>query len=206
MAVTEFGVLARPMILWLLLSCIPVVALGDPTGEPVVVFKVEHYPVTGLTISEIQQSISERAPTRNGDTFYSGATVWSLASTYDYVQLANGGCAISNPKVTVEISVSLPSLQDDPNRSPEVIREWTRFYTALRAHELLHAANGKRTAQTLLNRLSGVRTELPCDRLRVVVTDAGQALIKKLGQYDTQLDQQTNHGATQGALLDLRVR
>ncbi|HHH9441283.1 TPA: DUF922 domain-containing protein [Pseudomonas aeruginosa] len=170
------------------------------------VFKIEHYQVTGRTIVQIQQSISEKAPTRNGDTFYSGATVWSLASTYDYVQLANGGCAISNPKVTVDISISLPVLLDDPQRSPAVVREWQRFYSALSEHEMLHAANGKRTAQILLNRLSGVRTELSCDRLRVVVSDAGQALIQKLGQYDTQLDLQTNHGATQGAVLDIRVR
>ncbi|WP_227553042.1 DUF922 domain-containing protein [Acinetobacter baumannii] len=47
---------------------------------------------------------------------------------------------------------------------------------------------------------------MPCERFSVVVSQAGQALIKKLGEYDSQLDQQTNHGSTQGALLDLRVR
>ncbi|MFW5301089.1 DUF922 domain-containing protein [Pseudomonas aeruginosa] len=194
------------MLLVMAVGLAPATVLADPTGEPVVNFKVEHYWVTGRSVQEIQASISENAPTRNGDTFYAGATVWNLDSSYDYVPLASGGCAISNPRVTVNITISLPALRDDVQRSPGVIREWNRFYIALRAHELLHAANGKRTAQTLLSRLSGVRTELPCERLSVVVSQAGQALIKKLGEYDSQLDQQTNHGATQGALLDLRVR
>lgn len=196
----------RALVLAVVAASTPCAAVADPTGAPVVNFRLEHYPVTGRTLPEIQASIGQNAPSQNGDTYYAGTTVWRLGSTYDFMTLANGGCALTNPQVTVNITISLPTLQNDQQRSLAVLREWNRFYTGLRAHEMLHAANGKRTAQILLNRLSGVRTELPCDRLRVVVSDATQALIKQLGQYDTDLDRQTNHGATQGAALDLNIQ
>ncbi len=85
------------MLLVMAVGLAPATVLADPTGEPVVNFKVEHYWVTGRSVQEIQASISENAPTRNGDTFFAGATVWNLDSSYDYVPLASGGCAISNP-------------------------------------------------------------------------------------------------------------
>lgn len=66
------------MLLVMAVGLAPATVLADPTGEPVVNFKVEHYWVTGRSVQEIQASISENAPTRNGDTFYAGATVWNL--------------------------------------------------------------------------------------------------------------------------------
>nr|CAM96096.1 conserved hypothetical exported protein [Pseudomonas fluorescens SBW25] len=171
---------------------------------PVVDSKLVTYGVSGQTIDQIQRSIAENTPSRNGGSYYAGVTIWSLSASYDLIP-APHGCLLDNGQVFLKIRIHLPVLESIP-KSPGVEQEWRRFYSALNAHEALHAQNAYRAATTLLAKINGTRTDVPCSRAKVIAEKATAALIERISAYDKDLDIQTRHGATQGAYLNPVVR
>lgn len=168
---------------------------------PVVDSKLVTYAVSGQTIDQIQRSIAEHTPSRNGDSYYAGVTIWNLSATYDLIPSPDG-CLLDNGQVFLKIRIHLPVLESVP-KSPGVEKEWRRFYSALNAHEALHAQNAYLAATTLLTKINGTRTDVPCARAKVIAEKATAALIERISTYDKDLDIQTRHGTTQGAYLGI---
>lgn len=185
-----------------LLLCAPHSVLG--ATAPIVDSRLVTYQVQGETIAEIQRSIAANAPSRNGDSYYAGVTIWNLSATFDLIPTPNG-CLLDNGDVYLNLRVHLPTIAREPN-SAAVRREWQRFYTALAQHEALHQQNAFRAATTLLGKINGTRTDVPCSRAKVIAESATQRLIERISAYDKDLDIQTGHGASQGAYLNPNVR
>lgn len=173
--------------------------------RPDVRFQVEYYPVTGRTMAEIQTSIGEQTPSKEGDYFYAGVTVWDLNSSFDLVS-SSSGCSLSNGQVFLNTTIHLPQLNDSGHLSDGVRAEWTRFSNALKTHEMLHAKNAYRAATTLLSKIHGLRTSVPCERARTIIQNGTDELIRRISEFDRDLDSQTQHGKTQGAFLNLGVQ
>lgn len=193
-------------------SCLPWILAGllgsqaawaDPT--PKITFDIQHYAVQGRTMEEIRASMFGNSPVRNGAESFGGVTNSQIWATYDLLNEAGGGCSLRNPSVRAEIKMTLPQLEPG-QRSPAVQQEWERFMGALREHELIHAKNGSFIASTVLARMVGFKTRLSCAETRPKLNDAIQTLIQRMNDYDKKLDETTNHGATQGAQLNLRVQ
>jgi predicted secreted Zn-dependent protease len=178
-------------------------AWADPS--PIVSFDVQHYGVHGQSMEEIRASMFGNSPVRTGEESFGGVTKSQIWATYDLLNEVGGGCSLRNPSVRVEIRMTLPQL-DSGQRSPAVQEEWERFMGALRSHELMHAQNGNFIAKTVLSRMVGFKTQLSCAETRPKLNDAIQTLIQRMNDYDKKLDEVTNHGATQGAQLNLRVQ
>jgi predicted secreted Zn-dependent protease len=178
---------------------------GATHAKPVVTFKIDHYEVTGNTVTEIQRSIGKRTPIRSGTKFYGGVTRWKLDTTYKAREMASGGCAVIEPVVYLDVQVLLPKLVPGPRITRPVLAEWDRFLGALRAHEQLHALNGLHTARTLEQRMTNLKTAFNCQKMRDMLTEASQALIKNINQRDIDMDRETNHGETQGAYLNTEI-
>lgn len=173
--------------------------------RPIVDLRVAYYSVTGQTISEIQKSIAESTPSKEGTYYYAGVTIWDLNSSYDLVDTAKG-CAVKNSEVRLNTTIHLPQLAETRLVSASVRAEWTRFSNALKTHEMLHAKNAYRAAMTLLSKISRVDTAVPCLRARTIIQEGTDALINNISDFDRQLDRQTQHGKTQGAFLNMGVR
>lgn len=171
---------------------------------PIVDSQLVTYQVEGETIDEIQRSIAAHAPSRDGDSYYAGVTMWSLSATYDLIPTQQG-CLLDNGDVYLTLRVHLPIMGKEPD-SQAVNSEWRRFYTALVQHEALHQQNAYRAAMTLLGKINGTRTDVPCSRAKVIAESATQKLIERISAYDKDLDLQTGHGAAQGAYLNPNVR
>lgn len=172
---------------------------------PIVEFRLKHYPVHGQTVAALKQSMFQNTPVRSEQGTYGGVTENSIETTYDLISTADGGCTVRNPMVRLLSVVTLPKLAE-PIASGAVAAEWDRFLGALRAHELIHAQNGRSMANTVLKRLNGVRTQSSCDQVSPRLKHAISKLIDNMGEYDRQIDETTNHGETQGAVLNTRIR
>lgn len=178
------------------------VAYAD--GNPTIDFKLFHYPVAGSTLSEIKHSISVNTPSREGSTYYAGVTIWSLNSAYDLLPTAEG-CRVDNGQVFLNVAVHLPILSDSSELSAPALKEWNRFSNSLKVHEMRHAQNAYRAAANLLRKVNGTKTTVPCPRAKVIAQHATSTLITRIADFDLQLDKHTNHGATQGAVLDTSI-
>lgn len=199
--VTQGRVVARLAIIALLAgaSC-----LAQGASAPIVDSRVLTYPVYGETVEEIKRSIADNAPSRNGNSYYAGLTKWNLAATYDLIP-THQGCLLDNAEVYLTLRIHLPVLAQKP-RSAALEREWRRFFNSLNAHEALHGQNAHRAATTLLAKISGKRTDVPCSRAKLIAEQATQTLIERISAYDKDLDARTHHGATQGAILNPSVQ
>lgn len=185
-----------------ILVCMPMYSVASTT--PTVDSKLVTYAVSGQTIDQIQRSIAEHTPSQHGGSYYAGVTIWNLSATYDLIPSPEG-CLLDNGQVFLKIRIHLPVLESIPT-SPGVEREWRRFYGSLNAHEALHAQNAYRAATTLLAKINGTRTDVPCSRAKVIAEKATAALIERISAWDKDLDFQTRHGTTQGAYLSPDVR
>ncbi|HEJ2863857.1 TPA: DUF922 domain-containing protein [Pseudomonas aeruginosa] len=172
-------------------------------ASPEVDFQIAPYEVRGRTLAEVQASIAENAPSHSGDAFYAGLTTWELRSTYDLATVEEG-CRIDNGQVHLTIRVHLPVLVS-PRLSGPAAAEWGRFTKALRIHEFLHAQNAHRAAKTLLGKLQGRYTDVPCSRAGDLVDRGTSTLIERIAQFDVELDASTRHGASDGAHLNTSI-
>lgn len=183
--------------------------LGNPMAwagpTPTVTFDIQHYAIQGRTMEEIRSSMFGNSPVRNAEGSFGGVTKSQIWTNFDLLNEGDGGCSLRNPSVRIDIKMTLPKL-DQGQRSAAVQHEWERFIGALRAHELMHAQNGSYIANTVLTRMMGFKTKLSCAETRPKLNDAIQTLMQRMNDYDKNLDKVTNHGATQGAQLNLRVQ
>lgn len=202
----------RPVTKVLALIAVSALILGSQsncasaeTSRPKVTFQISYYPVFGRSIAEISNSIGQNTPSKDGDVFYAGVTVWDLSSSYEMVGTPVG-CALANSQVFLNTTIHLPQLAEPGRVSDGVRNEWARFSNALKTHEMMHAKNAYRAASTLLGKINNLTTSVQCDRARVIIQDGTDALIKRITKFDRDLDNETDHGRTQGAFLNLGIR
>lgn len=187
-------------IWWWLLA--PLVQAAEPVSS---IIREEHYEVYGQTIADIQRSIGDRSPVRNPQGAFAGNTKSAFQTTYRLIPVSETECALQDVAVQVESVITLPQLAPD-NRSPAVAQEWRRYYTALRTHEYLHVQSAQASATATQQWLASLQLRGPCHAARPHVRAAIEAYLLKLDERDRQLDVITDHGRSQGAQLDARVR
>lgn len=177
-------------------SVLPVQANPEPTIN----FKIQRYAVTGSTTAEISNSVFHSTPVVMNGGRYGAVTHNQFNTGYSTVPTANGGCEVKNVRILLNSTIVLPDLVLN-GQSESVLAEWERYIGALRAHEQMHANNGKYTAETLATRLYDFKAGMPCSQMRVWLDQAVDRLINNMGTWDQDLDAKTEHGKTQGAFL-----
>ncbi|MFL1449387.1 DUF922 domain-containing protein [Pseudomonas tritici] len=167
---------------------------------PTINFNVQHYRVTGSTSMAIRASVFDNTPVKMQGGRYGAVTRNEFNTGYSVVATYLGGCEVRNARVVLNSTVVLPQLVRD-GQSAVVMAEWERYLGALRAHEQMHANNGKHTAETVLGRLYNFKANMSCPDMRAKLDAAVGLLIQNMGEWDRRLDAQTEHGKTQGAYL-----
>ena len=167
---------------------------------PMINFKIQSYPVYGSTTAEISASVFNNTPVVMDGRRFGAVTHNQFQTGFSAVSTSNGGCEVKNAKVVLNSTIVLPNLVQG-RQSPAVQAEWERYIGALRAHEQMHANNGKYTAETLLSRLYNFKAEMPCSMMKAKLDQAVDRLINNMGEWDQRLDSQTEHGKSQGAFL-----
>ncbi len=151
---------------------------------------VEYYDVSGADVAAIRASMNARRPTdpRDGQP-HDATTSWHISFRY---RDDPGGChASQDPEFSAV--VTLPRLADEGRVSSEALGRWRRFIAALRTHEAGHV----RWAYEHVGEVKAALTAPSCAGAGA----AGEAAIRRIGQHDALYDQQTRHGATQGAVF-----
>ncbi len=181
-----------------LVAAIPTTTQAQP--EPVINFQIRHYEVAGMTTAEISQSVFQNTPVGMDGGRFAAVTHNRFSTSYSAVATTQGGCEVKNARVVLDSTILLPRLVES-GQSARVLAEWNRYIGALRAHEQLHASNGKFTAETLATRLFAFKSHLPCQQMRVKLDQAVDRLIQNMGDWDRRLDSETQHGKSQGVYL-----
>lgn len=177
---------------------IPALCWAEP--EPSIDFSVRYYDVTGSTTDQIRASVFHNTPIRINGSPYGAVTENHFDRAYSAVTTSAGACEVKNVRVHLISRITLPRLVQN-GQSEAVLSEWQRYIGALRAHEMMHAQNGRYTAETIASRLFSVKSAMPCPQMQQLLNAAVEQLIENMGKWDEQLDAKTEHGRSQGAFL-----
>jgi len=173
---------------------------GYTQPQPAIDFAIRYYDVAGSSTEEIRNSVFRNTPIRIKGLPYGAVTENRFTTGYSAVGTSSGGCEVKNVRVMLSSRITLPRLMPS-GQSADVLAEWERYIGALRAHEMMHANNGRYTAETVAGRLYNFKSKMPCIQMRDKLDHAVNQLIHNMNVWDKQLDAQTEHGKSQGAFL-----
>ena len=170
----------------------------------VVQWTTNYYPVTGVTLGEIRQSINQARPWK-GRSSLDGLTEWRINWQFDVSSSATG-CQCNSFSTQTTIKITLPSWTSPTNTAPEVRELWKRFFTALAQHEAGHARIALAAAKEVEQRAAHTGEAADCDSLKKTIHAVANRVIEDHRQRDKEYDERTEHGAQQGAFLPRFLR
>jgi predicted secreted Zn-dependent protease len=166
-------------------------------GQSNVVRKTNYYAMTGSSIRDIQLSLRQTRPWKTG---HDGSTEWRIQWNA-FVSRNGDQCHCTSFETTTMITVTLPKWIPPTNTPPAVREAWAKYLRALEQHEAGHADIALAATAEMHKRTKAIGAEADCDALRTKVKTECDAILEVHRAREKEYDQQTRHGATQGARL-----
>lgn len=136
----------------------------------------EYYLITGRNATEFGDAMKRKGPT----SVSTGQRAWATAShrvNYDLHEKRSGHlCNVTKPKVTMQIVLRLPKLQNQNAVEKKHLRTWKRMRSILEKHEAVHVRYYRQLGAEIEEGLKRLPAQSSCRKLR---TKAAR-LVKKL--------------------------
>lgn len=162
--------------------------------------QTRHYPVTVEAGQMLKKALTNSTPIRKNNRHWYGETQWNINPRYRFRKLS-GGCYVNERTVELSIIFTLPELEDEAAIPPGLQLQFNLFYNALYQHELGHKELGLKAANEVYELLSEPNIFSDCGALQLNVNDEIRAVISKYQRLNQQYDIDTQHGKTQGAVI-----
>ena len=157
------------------------------------------YRISGQSVQEIRKAIDACSLRSSIAGSYHAITARRIDWSYGFTQTGDV-CSLTNVKIGLNISQLLPDFSPTANTPQSVVDAWNTYHTNLVLHENGHVEVATRYVHELNADLNALGT-MPCATLQTQAKSLIDAKLHALNTEDTLYDQQTNHGATQGAVL-----
>ncbi|XOV78372.1 MAG: DUF922 domain-containing protein [Aestuariibacter sp.] len=158
-----------------------------------------HYFVRPSQGQTLQEAVYNSSPiSRDGKVYY-GQTQWTVSPTFRYMTRGNL-CYLSDIEIQLKVKFMLPKLHLD-HPEPDIESRFERFYRALQVHEIGHQALGQEAAQTIADKLDNMVPHYDCEQLANIAKSHVAETIKHYKQRNSDYDQETQFGKTQGAVI-----
>lgn len=171
-----------------------------PQGMSQVIDTPTYYQIFGNTAAQIQTQLRSCAPLRSDGEAFAGETAYTLTWQYASTNIGDGLCTISNVKIGLHVTMSLPKWSPTTQATSGLATKWQNFISNLSLHENGHATLSTQHANQLLNDLQD-HPPTDCATLNTSAQTKAHATLDSLNAANEEYDNHTNHGATQGAIL-----
>lgn len=158
------------------------------------------YAIAGSTIAELRSVLHVLGPTRNGRAF-AAFTDWTVDWEFDGDADRHLQARIVCVRVRVRADVMLPRWRPPRSTSSQTIAAWQRYLTAVETHEQGHVNLAVEAGRAVLASLEGLGEFAKVDDLRCIAVDAAHEAVATIRERELIYDQETQHGASQGATL-----
>ncbi len=111
-------------------------------------------------------------------------------------------CTLKNIRVNKNTTIIFPQWTSQSHAPKTLIVERQRYKTALMKHELGHAKFGELAQIEIESTLQNLPPANTCDEMDKQANKAAYAILYKYQRKDKRYDKVTDHGHTQGALLN----
>jgi predicted secreted Zn-dependent protease len=155
------------------------------------------YEVRGRTAGELLASLRAAGP-RQGGRRYFGLHQWHLTWQFRW-EREGPWCTVHRVTVTLRAETLLPRWAAPPDAESDLRRAWDRFLSALRSHEAGHrdlATSAARAVRQAVLADGPVSCGVVADRANATA----RAVVGDYNRRNAVYDDDTRHGATQGAV------
>lgn len=174
------------------------VFFGKAGATPKILTEYQNYPIQGQTAKELHDQIKQHGHYDNGER-YAGFTQWFVTWHFFYREIPNQGCGITSVSTDVKIVYLLPQWININSAPLELKNKWVKNMEALKTHEQGHGKHALLAAQEIEQKLIRLPRQINCQLTENKANQTAQNVISKYNKEDIKYDEQTNHGATQGA-------
>ena len=157
-----------------------------------------YYTVYGSSVSALRDAVMS-CSLRAAAGPYHATTAYQINWAYTPVA-QNGSCSLKDVKVGLHVNQLMPAFSPGSTISTEVRSTWDTYARALQTHEDGHTAINIDYATRLNNALQSLG-QMDCSTLTRQVQTTIDSHVAMLNTANELYDAQTNHGATQGAVL-----
>jgi predicted secreted Zn-dependent protease len=166
-------------------------------AEPLLETEYIYYAVSSPSKGELLARLNRATPIRQDGNPFHGYTDSQIDWRF-WWQQENGHCSITRVAVLVDVTFTLPRLED----SPAAVRDlWERWYPGLVRHENGHRDNALSVARRIEDGIRALPALPDCSELERRANALGNGLVSELATIDRDYDQRTNYGETEGASI-----
>jgi len=164
---------------------------ASPQVEEIVIphATITYYDIFGSTESELRAQLDVLGPVDYQGYKGDANTKWFIG--WNWPGYGSSSCDLSQASVSYEIEVTLPRWQPPAEASPALVAKWAAYIHALAEHEKGHVDNIVNSYPTVADAIM----QATCD----TADAAASAALDPIRQRDADYDNETSHGATQGA-------
>ena len=166
-------------------------------AEPSIETGYVYYPVSSPSRRELLARLNRATPIRHNGNPFHGYTDSHIEWRF-WWQTVNRRCRINRVEVVVDVTFTLPRLEDSPAQVRDV---WERWYPKLVRHENGHRDNALTVARRIEAGIRALPGQPDCRALEQQANALGNRLITELAAVDRDYDKRTNYGETQGASI-----
>ena len=156
---------------------------------------IHWYDIEGDTEAELRAQLDVKGP--EGHDAY---TAWHVTWRFPFTQTGEG-CTTGPVTTDVHINVTLPRWRGPADERDPVVRRWRRYLDALKEHESGHRETGFRAATDISDTLPGLPPKPTCEAAEEAANATAREVLERYRTADTDYDEETRHGATQGAVF-----
>jgi predicted secreted Zn-dependent protease len=157
------------------------------------------YQIHGATAEEMREQMNQIGPIVQGKKF-DADTEWQLKWHFDY-QPDDKFCVVTGEEVVLSLVYHLPFWLNEKEAQAGLQKKWNYYLRNLRIHEKGHAKNGENAAAEVEAMLKNLAPMVNCQLLEQMAHERAQQIIEARHAWDRAYDQETQHGALQGAIF-----
>ena len=161
---------------------------------------IHWYDIEGDTEAELRVQLDARGPEDSHGQRHDAYTAWHVTWRFPFSQNEEG-CSTGPVTTDVHINVTLPRWRGPADERDPVVRRWRRYLDALEEHESGHRETGFRAATDISDTLPGLPPKPTCEAAEEAANATAREVLERYRTADTDYDEETRHGATQGAVF-----
>lgn len=175
---------------------LPAIVLAEPQTR----FNNVYYTVAGNTAADIWTDIIAKTPVQHNGKHHVAYTKWNV--NWQFWWLDNGdSCEISRVTTKLDVTYTLPKLDNTSSMPESVLARWETYYAALFEHEQGHKDLGMKAAIEIENQISNMSPRTRCKQLELDANEIGKNVIDKYSRIEKEYDRSTKHGLNTGAVF-----
>jgi len=184
----------------LLAALLPALAALAPAAHAEVKEELKYtYYEVEVRPGRLDPQIRAATPIRENGRPFHGNTRWYVRWRYQVGPSGGPQCRVATLNVELTLEITLPKIRGASARQQQA---FDRYLEKLRAHEMGHVEIDREAARAVERELLALPPGRDCDSFRAALNTAGHAVLERYRRKNRDYDDSTNHGRSQGAVLN----